>query len=156
MIALFLESEFFPIKRLSFFLLLDGAEFYAVWNGCSKLGIVTAWINSNLKLEPLAHSSRRLYKVNHDNNLVNVANCPAVILSKSLYPAFKAASSRGLFKRALKVYSVDQLDNQDSIIELPKLLSDSSEPSPPTEVSFKDVLCYIYTSGTTGNREIYN
>ncbi|KAI6191698.1 Protein CBR-ACS-22 [Aphelenchoides bicaudatus] len=116
----------------------NSADFYALWNGFSKLGIVTAWINSNLKLEPLAHS-------------INVAECSAVITSKSLYPALKSAIDHKLFKKPLKIYSVDSLnDAQSSVIDLSDLLTDTSEPA-PSGVTFKDILCYIYTSGTTGH-----
>lgn len=41
MIAIFLEN---------------GIEFFATWFGLSKIGVISAWINSNLKLESLAHS----------------------------------------------------------------------------------------------------
>ena len=41
MVALFLEN---------------GIEFFSLWIGLSKLGVITAWINSNLKMEPLLHS----------------------------------------------------------------------------------------------------
>lgn len=104
----------------------NSADFYATWIGFSKLGIVTAWINSNLKLDPLAHS-------------INVAGqCTAVITSKSLYPNLKSASSKNLFKRPLRIYSVDTIDDgQTSVIELPKLINDISEPKPSGKVTFK-------------------
>jgi solute carrier family 27 (fatty acid transporter), member 1/4 len=36
----------------------NSAEFVAAWMGLAKIGVVTAWINSNLKLQPLAHCLR--------------------------------------------------------------------------------------------------
>lgn len=33
----------------------NSIEFVAAWIGLAKIGVVTAWINSNLKMEPLAH-----------------------------------------------------------------------------------------------------
>lgn len=46
-------------------------EFVGIWLGMSKVGIVTALINYNLKLVSLAHS-------------VNVANCTCLIYGSEL------------------------------------------------------------------------
>lgn len=55
----------------------NSADFFAIWLGLSKVGVVTAWINSNLKLEPLAHSIR-------------VAKTNKVITSSALLPSESA------------------------------------------------------------------
>ena len=52
----------------------NSPEFFAIWLGLSKLGVVTAWINSNLKLEPLAHS-------------IKVSKAKSTITSPSLLPS---------------------------------------------------------------------
>ena len=46
-------------------------EFVAAWLGLSKIGIVTAWINYNLRLQPLAHT-------------IQTANVKAIICSANL------------------------------------------------------------------------
>ncbi|CAI4223875.1 unnamed protein product [Auanema sp. JU1783] len=33
----------------------NSVDFVAAWMGLAKIGVITAWINSNLKKEPLAH-----------------------------------------------------------------------------------------------------
>ncbi|PIO74852.1 hypothetical protein TELCIR_03129 [Teladorsagia circumcincta] len=49
-------------------------DFLALWLGLSKIGVVSAFINSHLKLEPLAYS-------------INVAQCRAVITCSVLLPS---------------------------------------------------------------------
>ncbi|VDM25489.1 unnamed protein product [Toxocara canis] len=51
----------------------NNADFVALWLGLSKLGIISAWINSHLKLEPLAHSIR-------------TAKSNAIVTTSSLLP----------------------------------------------------------------------
>ncbi|KAK6029656.1 hypothetical protein OSTOST_04230, partial [Ostertagia ostertagi] len=48
-------------------------DFFALWLGLSKIGVVSAFINSHLKLEPLAYS-------------INVAKCRAIITRSTLLP----------------------------------------------------------------------
>ncbi len=59
MVALFLEN---------------GIDFFSLWVGLSKLGVITAWINSHLKMEPLLHSLR-------------VSHAKAVVTSTRLLPS---------------------------------------------------------------------
>ncbi len=51
----------------------NGIDFLAAWLGLAKLGVVTAWVNSNLKLQPLAHS-------------ITVAKAKSIVTSVSLFP----------------------------------------------------------------------
>ena len=53
----------------------NGIDFFASWFVLSKIGIITAWINTNLKLEPLAHS-------------IKVGNCKAILTTRTLFPGF--------------------------------------------------------------------
>lgn len=55
-IALFMESRL---------------EFVGIWLGLSKIGVVPALINSNLRMQPLAHS-------------ITVVNCKSVIFGSEL------------------------------------------------------------------------
>ena len=101
----------------------NNADFFGLWLGLSKLGVVSAFINSNLKNDPLAHS-------------INVAETSAVITSNSLLPALRSALDQNLFKQKLKFYSVDKVDDPKSVVELQLVLSDSSEPTPSNSVEF--------------------
>ncbi|CAJ0953070.1 unnamed protein product, partial [Mesorhabditis belari] len=118
----------------------NSIDFFAVWLGLSKIGVVSAFINSNLKLEPLAHSIR-------------VANSRCVITSTALLPTLKAAIAKDLLPNDTKIMLIDGED-QDEFTSLNKEIKEKvvSEQEPPNKgVKFTNVLCYIYTSGTTGN-----
>lgn len=52
----------------------NSADFFALWLGLSKIGVITAWINSNLKMEPLIHS-------------IKVSKCKSVVVAQSLLPS---------------------------------------------------------------------
>lgn len=70
-----------------------------------------------------------------------MADCSAVISSSSLFPAVKSTLDQCLFKQKLKFYSVDKVnDHNSSIIELQDFLTDSSEPKPSSEVTFKGMV----------------
>ncbi|KAK0402892.1 hypothetical protein QR680_016599 [Steinernema hermaphroditum] len=119
----------------------NSAAFFAVWLGLSKVGIVTAWINSNLKLEPLAHS-------------IKVSNCKCVVTTSTLLPTYKNAVEAGLLPSDIKMFLVD--DSEDTSLPFTAFARElaevaTKEPARLDDVDFKSVLCYIYTSGTTGN-----
>jgi acyl-CoA synthetase (AMP-forming)/AMP-acid ligase II len=76
----------------------NGIEFFAAWVGLSKIGVITAWINTNLKAEPLAHSIR-------------VAKCKAVLTTPTQLPVLMAAVRGGLLPSGLRIY-VSSLDGQ--------------------------------------------
>lgn len=113
----------------------NGIEFLSCWLGLSKIGVITAWLNSNLKLEPLAHSIR-------------VSKCKTVLTSRTLYPAIANALSTGLLDSTLRIFLVDGPTNGMTAIN--DQLNDATEPDVSEEVNFQSILCYIYTSGTTG------
>lgn len=117
-------------------------EFVCMWLGLSKLGIITALINYNLRHTSLIHS-------------VNVAKCQAFIFGSELTEAIKeVVSSFG----NIRLYSWSSAENRQSSHgelgerQLNALLSESATapPTPNEKVGFHDKLIYIYTSGTTG------
>lgn len=129
----------------------NGIEFFSAWLGLSKLGVITAWINTNLKLEPLSHS-------------IKVSHCNAVMTTPTLLPILMQAVEQGLLKSDLKIFVAHDNEQIDERLAVNKLqngstndtkivhpLIDSTEPKPPQTLNFQSVLCYIYTSGTTGN-----
>uniref|UniRef100_A0A1I7ZDN4 Very long-chain fatty acid transport protein n=1 Tax=Steinernema glaseri TaxID=37863 RepID=A0A1I7ZDN4_9BILA len=119
----------------------NSAAFFAIWLGLSKVGIVTAWINSNLKLEPLAHS-------------IKVSNCKCIVTTSTLLPTYKNAVENGLLPRETPLFLVDDSEDRSlSFASFGRELAEvtTKEPTRHDDVDFKSVLCYIYTSGTTGN-----
>jgi solute carrier family 27 fatty acid transporter 1/4 len=122
-------------------------EFVAVWLGLSKIGVLPALINSNLRSDPLVHS-------------VKVAKCKAVVFSSELAQAIEGIF--GLLMEAgvyFPTYSIggDYVDYTARIpgsVHLDSTLHQySSEPVSlkiQDSIMFNDKLMYIYTSGTTG------
>ena len=118
-------------------------EFVGVWLGLSKLGVITALINTNLRSTSLVHS-------------IAVANCKLVVYGAELEEYIDAVR-----------HELPQLDQQHAYIvqgtyvkngkthktvNLNALVQHASadEPVLDSPVSNKDVIMYIYTSGTTG------
>ncbi|GMT31357.1 hypothetical protein PFISCL1PPCAC_22654 [Pristionchus fissidentatus] len=116
----------------------NNIDFFALWLGLSKIGVVSAFINSNLKLEPLGHS-------------INVSACKSIVTTSSLLPTLEKAKAQGLVAKDLKAFvnngDVDSAENLEKAIDEVS----GTEPAKCAAVDFQSVLCYIYTSGTTGN-----
>uniref|UniRef100_U5ELJ8 Very long-chain fatty acid transport protein n=1 Tax=Corethrella appendiculata TaxID=1370023 RepID=U5ELJ8_9DIPT len=123
-------------------------EYAPIWIGLSRLGIITALINTNLRKEALRHS-------------IIVANTKAIVVSSELFKAVQELYTEDENIRNLPIYvyrnvdeSIEQknglvMDIHDLRLELDKI----------TEINYninnkdlgpKDKLVYIYTSGTTG------
>ncbi|KAI6226467.1 Long-chain fatty acid transport protein 4 [Aphelenchoides fujianensis] len=126
----------------------NSIEFVACWIGLSKLGVITAWVNSSLKTEQLAHC-------------INTSGTNAVVCSRNLAQVlYDSQQSGSLNSEKLRFYVCDLGDKSafpaairgGSFTNLSSALDKEStdEPTANAEVNFKDVLCFIYTSGTTG------
>ncbi|CAK5127565.1 unnamed protein product [Meloidogyne enterolobii] len=121
----------------------NGIDFFASWFGLSKIGIITAWINTNLKSEPLAHSIR-------------VANCKAILTTRTLFPVLENALKKGLLPSDLTYFVLERgllfeykwVRNECFIRE--HRIEEIEKPKIPSNLNFQSILCYIYTSGTTG------
>lgn len=117
----------------------NSIDFFAIWLGLSKIGVVSAFINSNLKLEPLAHS-------------INVSKCKSCITNNSLLPMYKAALEKKLISEDINVFLAgSEVDGRHRSLQQDLHLFSKNEPTRIEGLNFKSVLCYIYTSGTTGN-----
>ncbi|XP_046676184.1 long-chain fatty acid transport protein 4 isoform X2 [Homalodisca vitripennis] len=114
-------------------------EFLCFWLGLSKLGVVTALINTNLRQSSLAHS-------------ISVASSKAFIYSSLYSEAVNEVSSSLGSVRLFNWSSKPRSSVGANEINLEVLLKDAATtvPSPSTKVGFNDKLLYIYTSGTTG------
>ncbi|KAG8230143.1 hypothetical protein J437_LFUL010394 [Ladona fulva] len=125
-------------------------EYVCIWLGLSKIGVITALINHNLRRQPLSHS-------------VNIAASKVLIYGSELEEAVE--EMRDSLEPNMKLYcwtgkteSMEPNANTEKstrkIIHLDPLVSSASSANPSTEEAFKggfdDCLMYIYTSGTTG------
>lgn len=115
-------------------------EYLMFWLGLSKIGMVTALINHNLKSLPLTHS-------------INVVKAKAVIFSTPLA------------KHVIDIYPDLTQENKNiqlfcygdagdfgsvSVEQLKPLIESAPNKTPSYRGDINDKLVYIYTSGTTG------
>uniref|UniRef100_A0A0A1XF88 long-chain-fatty-acid--CoA ligase n=1 Tax=Zeugodacus cucurbitae TaxID=28588 RepID=A0A0A1XF88_ZEUCU len=121
-------------------MLENRVEFVGIWLGLSKLGIITALINTNLKERSLIHS-------------VTVAKCLALIYGED----FEETVERVATEISVKLYQFNNEINKavrNSAEDLATLMNSSthvtSQPSAIQHPNHHDKLMYIYTSGTTG------
>ncbi|KAL8596763.1 hypothetical protein ACOMHN_053859 [Nucella lapillus] len=121
-------------------------QYVGLWLGLSKLGVVTALVNFNVRQESLAHCIRD-------------AEPKALIFGASMAEA--VAGIVTMLPADLQLFRLGQLtastsDPTPSPTPLDQLLATaSSSPPPPSSLldtpqSFRDKLFYVYTSGTTG------
>ncbi|KJH42576.1 AMP-binding enzyme [Dictyocaulus viviparus] len=99
----------------------NGIEFFAIWFGLSKIGVVSAFINSNLKLQPLAHS-------------ITVAKCRCVITTPTLMNELKHAISQSNLNVSDKDVFVTSGDVNGA-----KSLSAEIKETSDKEPTFRDV-----------------
>ncbi|OQR75958.1 long-chain fatty acid transport protein 4-like [Tropilaelaps mercedesae] len=116
-------------------------EYVLLWLGLSKIGVVTALINTNLRLKPLAHS-------------IGIVNSKAIIFSPAM-AANLIVSKQDLrdnccdnmryfaFGQCPEAAELNADDIEDSVLK-------SSKDPPSYYGKVDDKLMYIYTSGTTG------
>lgn len=117
-------------------------EYSSMWLGLSKIGVITALINTNLRKETLIHS-------------INVASSKAVIVSVELLDALiEILSDEEINKLHIFVYDTQTDDvkalNGKSLNLHKELKAASSFEVDISHSLAKDKLFYIYTSGTTG------
>jgi fatty-acyl-CoA synthase len=115
-------------------------DFVACWVGLSKVGVVTALVNSNLAGSPLAHS-------------INIANADHVIVSSDLLGAYLAVADQ--LTRKPKVWVQNGTASQAPPVQNLDATLQSMSPERPSagyraEVKSADIALYVYTSGTTG------
>lgn len=122
----------------------NSVEFVAAWMGLTKIGVVTAWINSNLKMQPLAYCLKS-------------SDVKGVISSETLANVLQATKNSGFLNVNFDEFVYGNVPSGVNSINLKAEFNRSSinsqldkEPIPPKKVDFKSILCFIYTSGTTG------
>lgn len=108
----------------------SSAQYAATWLGLSKIGVIPALINFNLRLESL-------------NHCLEAANVRAIIYTSELRAAVEEADSL----IAPNVAKYEQGPNT----ALESELNNTSASRPPViKYDFNGPLIFIYTSGTTG------
>uniref|UniRef100_A0A158R5Y7 Very long-chain fatty acid transport protein n=1 Tax=Syphacia muris TaxID=451379 RepID=A0A158R5Y7_9BILA len=117
----------------------NSVDFVTIWLGLAKIGVVTAWINYNLKLEPLAHC-------------IKTSNAKTIIYSSELESAINGVVEKHLLTNEnLKLikFSNDENDAK-GLRHIVNVNGNSEEPKKLDRFGFKSTLCLVYTSGTTG------
>ncbi|KAL0273775.1 UNVERIFIED_CONTAM: hypothetical protein PYX00_006374 [Menopon gallinae] len=113
-------------------------EYVCLWHGLSKIGVVTALINNNLRNDSLLHCLR-------------AASVKAIIFSDEYASTVEEISSD---LQELTKYQFPSENASDSLqAKNLKNLIDGSSPLPPNiddNIGYRDKAVYIYTSGTTG------
>ena len=117
-------------------------EFIVTWLGLAKIGIVSAWINFNIKSKGLLHC----IKISGATTLIHGTE-----LIDSIHLISEQLASSGIIQISM--------GNITGPLDLPKGTADESlahaSSSAPNlkhraNLSMATPLCYIYTSGTTG------
>jgi fatty-acyl-CoA synthase len=112
-------------------------EYFAVWYGLSKIGVVTALINNQLSGLALAHC-------------LNISQAACVIVDAETSPVFEAA--KPLLERSLTQWVLGPAHGEQR--DLVQALKSCSQ-LPPDKVVREDIRAHdtallIFTSGTTG------
>ena len=117
-------------------------EFLMVHAGLSKVGIVPALLNYNIRGNVLAHA-------------INIAEPAAVIVGHELADEFLKVRTKVKLKKPARVF----IEKEGKVLKTPKGMEDLNpllaacsiqNPVVNPPISSRDVLEYIYTSGTTG------
>lgn len=112
-------------------------EYFAVWYGLSKVGVVTALINNQLSGLPLAHC-------------LNISGAAHAIVDADTSPVFEQA--RPLLDRPMQqwVLGPAQGDQRDLVQALKSCSQLPPDRSVREDMRAGDTALLIYTSGTTG------
>lgn len=128
----FLSLGYQPGESVAIFM-ESSVEYVALWLGLSKIGVVPALINYNLRLESLVHC-------------LEAAGVRSLLYGLELQDAVDEASP--IISKSIQLLKLGSSEIQSS---LDHEISSASASRPPGLVyDFNSPLIYIYTSGTTG------
>ena len=113
----------------------NAPDFVATWFGLSKIGVVTAMINSNLDGAGLAHC-------------LNIVATRAVITSADLAP--RVAKIADQLEGSPVLWDWDGAVGENLNAALESLSVERPDDSNRAHLTGKDLFLYVYTSGTTG------
>lgn len=137
-IANYFKSQGYQKGDVVALILESCPEFVCIWLGLAKLGVITAQINTNLRLDSLWHC-------------ISVANAKGIIFGTNFSGALKEIQTR--IPDIVQIYSLGGTSSAlVSAVNLDAKLKESSPAIPVVShsKSIADKLLYIYTSGTTG------
>ena len=112
-------------------------EYFPIWYGLTKIGVITALINNQLTGQPLAHC-------------LNISGAGHVIVDEETSAPFEAV--RGLLEKPMQEWVLggahgDQHDLTQALKSCSQLPPDRTSRE---DMTARDTALYIYTSGTTG------
>jgi fatty-acyl-CoA synthase len=112
-------------------------EYFCIWYGLSKIGVVTALINNQLSGPALAHC-------------LNISGAAQVIVDAETSPVFAAA--RPLLEKKLQEWILGPAhgDQRDLLQALKSCSQLPPDRSVRDDMRARDTCLYIFTSGTTG------
>lgn len=113
-------------------------EFVFLWLGLAKIGVLSALINFNLRMETLAHC-------------IQISEAKAVIFGTELTEAIRDVRSQ--LSTSVRLYCKGnyEVDGLQAIcIDQPLAKASTLPPIKDSETLFNEKLFYVYTSGTTG------
>jgi fatty-acyl-CoA synthase len=112
-------------------------EYFAVWYGLSKIGVVTALINNQLSGLALAHC-------------LNISQASCIIVDAETSPVFEAA--KGLLEKPLQqwIFGPAHGDQRDLVQALKSCSQLPPDKIVREDIRGRDTALLIFTSGTTG------
>lgn len=127
-------------------LMLNRPEYLAVWGGLSKIGVITALINTNLQGHQLAHA-------------LDAASTRRMIVGSECLEAWSSLDDESAVGLETFVWSDSSRDAEPvpiptGAVDLDPVLAAQSDVNPDrehrSEIRAGDPHVFIYTSGTTG------
>ncbi|RWS02052.1 long-chain fatty acid transport protein 4-like protein, partial [Dinothrombium tinctorium] len=118
----------------------SSAEFAMIFLALAKIGVVTAFINENLRLDSLIHS-------------ISCIRAKAIIFDPKFEDAMNEVHQSLSEKQKLVIYCYGNIKNQSlDAINVSEKMKEQRDDCVISKYNgnFADVACYIYTSGTTG------
>ncbi|HXA34795.1 MAG TPA: long-chain-acyl-CoA synthetase [Steroidobacteraceae bacterium] len=118
-------------------MMLNCAEYMAIWLGLSRIGVSVALINTNLAGEALVHS-------------INIAAPKAIIVGTELASRLTAVRARLGAELAYRVHGYSSEDLAPLAPERDRFSGETLRDSERVQPPIMSTALYIYTSGTTG------
>ena len=112
-------------------------EYFPIWYGLSKVGVITALINSQLTGQALAHC-------------LNISGAAQIIVDEATSAVFE--SVRALMTKPMQLWLLGHAhgDQRDLVQALKSCSQLPPDRSVREDMTAKDTALYIFTSGTTG------